>query len=171
MRGDRVAATVVRRQGATIGTVLIAAVAVLGMWGPWFASGSATRNSFGFFRAAQVLGIEWVTPFRVAWFLLPILLAVGLVLVVFGARRSGLLVLLGLGAVLAATGALSVTAFDARPGSTLAAAAGTGTVLIALVALVASRQGSGGRLGPAVDSAAAETTSVSGERPTMSTEN
>ncbi len=141
MEGDRTIVGVVRREGATVGTLLVASVAVLGMWGPWFASGSALRNSFGFFRAAQVLGIEWVTPFRVAWFLLPIVLAAALALVVFGARRSGLGLLLGLGAVLAIAGWLSVSAFEARLGSTVAAAAGTGTVLAAAGTLVASIMG------------------------------
>ncbi len=141
MKGDRARAGVVRRDGATVGTALAALVAVLGMWGPWFASGSASRNSFGFFRAAQVLGIEWVTPFRVAWFLLPVVLAVALALVIVGARRSGLVLFLGLGAVLAVAGWLSVSAFDARLGSTVAAAAGTGTVLAAAGALLASVMG------------------------------
>lgn len=148
MKGDRAAGAVVRRHGATVGTVLVAAVAVIGMWGPWFASGSATRNSFGFFRAAQVLGIEWVTPFRVAWFLLPIVLFVALALVVFGARRSALGLLLGLGVILAVAGWLSVSAFEARLGSTVAAAAGTGTVVAAMTALLASVTGRATYTGP-----------------------
>jgi len=171
MKGDRAIAGVVRREGVTVGTVLVASVAVIGMWGPWFASGSATRNSFGFFRAAQVLGIEWVTPFRVAWFLLPIVLAAALALVVFGARRSGLGLLLGLGAILAGAGWLSVSAFEARTGSTVAAAAGTGTVVAAGAALIASMTGRATVPGAGQVPPPAGSSPVSGEATKLSTEN
>ncbi len=149
-------------QAYLIAAVIIAAIAVAGMWGSWFASGSAPRNSFGFFRAAQVLGIEWVTPFRVAWFLLPIVLGAAVALVAFGARRSGLGLLLGLGAILATAGWLSVSAFEARLGSTVAAAAGTGTVLAALVALIASLRGPRTASGSGPTQAPAASPQVSG---------
>ena len=91
-----------------VATVVAAAISVGGMWLPWFRSGAADRNSFGFFRAAQLLGIEWVTPFRVAWFLLPVLLPLGVLLLLMGAHRSASALLVILGLVLAVTGVLSL---------------------------------------------------------------
>ncbi len=138
MRGDP-AGIEARRNGPTVTTVAAlaaAAVAVGAMWGPWFASGSATRNSFGFFRAAQVLGIEWITPFRIAWFLLPTVLAVAVALRLYGAGRSTAVALIGLGSVLGGAGLLSAAAFGVFWGSLVAAAAGWCAVVAALAALV-----------------------------------
>ncbi len=131
---------------AAVGGVALAAaasalVAVVAMWGPWFRSGSAERNSFGFFRAAQTLGIEWVTPFRIAWFLLPVVLAAATALLLFGARRTGLVVAILLGVVLGVAGALSVAGFGALWGSGAATLAGGCTTVLGCVALLLGARG------------------------------
>ncbi|MEL6981094.1 MAG: hypothetical protein AAFO29_01590 [Actinomycetota bacterium] len=141
MQGARAGGAAAWQHAATGTTLVVAAVAVGAMWGPWFASGSATRNSFGLFRAAQVLGIEWVTPYRVAWFLLPTVLAAAAALIVFGARRTGLVVLGVLGGVLGAAGVLAATGLEAQWGSTVSAGAGLCTVVAAGATLVASMIG------------------------------
>lgn len=110
-------------------------VAVGSMWLPWFWSGNASRNSFGFFRAAQVLGIEWVTPFRVGWFLLPVLLLVALALLGFGARRSGIAGLVVLGLVLAPAGGLSWVGMGPASGSAASTIAGSCCMVLAVLAL------------------------------------
>ena len=55
-------------------TVLALGIAVL-MWAPWVRTGQATRSSFEAFRALQILGLDQLTPLRVVWWLLPVLLA------------------------------------------------------------------------------------------------
>ncbi len=115
-----------------VAAALAGATAVGAMWGPWFRSGSADRNSFGVFRAAQALGIEWVTPFRLAWFLLPVLLPLAVALLVFGARRWSAAVLVLLGLVLAVMGGLSLAGFGLLWGGVAATVAGTCTTLLAL---------------------------------------
>ena len=52
---------------------LPAAGMVLAMQLEWVRSGSATRNSYEMFRSAQRLGLDELTPFRVVWFLVPVL--------------------------------------------------------------------------------------------------
>jgi hypothetical protein len=117
------------------GAVASGTLAVGGMWLPWFRSGSAPRNSFGLFRAAQVLGIEWITPFRVAWFLLPVVLLVAVALIGFRATRSGALLLAALGLILALAGILSVDAFGSAGGSAGSAGAGMCCMVLGAVGL------------------------------------
>lgn len=69
-------------------TALAAAVGAIAGWPTWTISGSATRNSYASLRAAQALGIDQLTPFRVVWFLVPVAGAGVLVLLVAGAARS-----------------------------------------------------------------------------------
>jgi hypothetical protein len=114
---------------------LAATVAVVGMWLPWFRSGAAERNSFGFFRAAQTLGIEWVTPFRVVWFLVPVLLPLSVALLGFRARRAGLGVLAVIGLVLGGAGGLSLLSFGSAAGSAASTIAGTCCMVLGVVAL------------------------------------
>ncbi len=64
-------------------------------WLTWTRSGSADRNSYGSLRAAQRLGIEELTPFRVVWFCVPVVALTVVVLLLAGFRRSAL----GLGAL------------------------------------------------------------------------
>lgn len=130
-----------RVRPVVVATVVLAALSVGGMWLPWFSSGASDRNSFGFFRAAQLLGIEWVTPFRIAWFLLPVLLPLALLLLLLGAHRSGLAVLVLLGSVLAVTGALSLLAFGLANGSAAAAVAGGCTTVLGIAGVRPGRAG------------------------------
>lgn len=120
---------------ALAGSLVAGTLAVGAMWLPWFRSGSAERDSFGFFRAAQVLGIEWITPFRVAWFLLPIVLLVAAALIGFRAHRPGAALLAVLGLILAAAGGLSVDAFGTAGGSVASAGAGACCMVLGVVAL------------------------------------
>lgn len=117
------------------GALVSGALAVGAMWLPWFRSGSADRNSFGFFRAAQVLGIGWITPFRIGWFLLPIALLVAAALVGFRARRTGAGVLAGLGLILAVAGGLSARTFGSATGSTASILAGSCCMVCGIIAL------------------------------------
>ena len=39
----------------------------------WTQSGAVVRDSFQTFRAAQILGLDELTPLRVVWFVLPVL--------------------------------------------------------------------------------------------------
>ena len=128
-----------------VAALVAGVVAVGAMWGPWVRSGSADRDSFGVFRAAQVLGIEWVTPFRVAWFLLPVLLPLAVALLAFGARRWSAAVLLLLGLLLAVFGGLAVAGFGFLWGGGAAAVAGTCTTLLAVAMFRPARVGRSGR--------------------------
>lgn len=161
MQAERAGGVTAWPNVATVATLVAAAVAVGAMWGPWFSSGSATRNSFGLFRAAQILGIEWVTPYRVAWFLLPIVLAAAAALVAFGARRTGLVMLGALGVALGAAGALAALGLEAHWGSVATAVAGACTVVAAMAALLTSMLGARTR----------PTALASGDGPKLSTEN
>ena len=76
-----------------VGDGVVAAALVVGSasaWLTWTQSGSANRNSYGSLRAAQRLGIEQLTPFRVVWFCVPIVALAVVILLVVGFRRSGL---------------------------------------------------------------------------------
>lgn len=61
-------------------------------WPTWTLSGSATRNSYASLRAAQALGIEQLTPFRVVWFCVPVAAATVLMLLTARAIRSAAVV-------------------------------------------------------------------------------
>ncbi len=127
--------------GATTRTVtaaisfVAAVVAVGAMWLPWFTSGSAGRNSFAMFRAAQLLGIESITPFRVLWFLLPVVLLAAAALFVFGLQRSASAALVVLGAALVAVGWVAFSAVGAHVGSAAATAGGLCTIVFAIPGL------------------------------------
>ena len=49
-------------------SLVSAAASLLG----WTVSGSKVRNSYETFRSAQRLGLDELTPFRVLWFLIPV---------------------------------------------------------------------------------------------------
>lgn len=57
-------------------------------WLPWVRSGSATRNSYEALRSAQRLGLEDFTPFRVIWFLVPVVAAASILGGIFGSARA-----------------------------------------------------------------------------------
>lgn len=107
------------------------------LWLPWVYFGSATRTSFGVFRSAQNLGLDELAPFRIAWFLLPVVALTVLVFVGRGRLRiaAGLLVALSL--VLGLPALLVVLAGLSAWGSKLALAAsgvgiavGTATMVV-----------------------------------------
>ena len=108
------------------------AVAVGAMWLPWFTSGSAGRNSFAMFRAAQLLGIESITPFRVLWFLLPVVLLAAAALHLFGLTRAASATTALLGASLACFGLVAVTALGTHAGSGAATVAGLCTIVVSI---------------------------------------
>lgn len=110
-----------------------------GMWLPWFHSGQAGRNSFAAFRAAQVLGIEWITPYRVAWFLLPVILAAAVAAWALGGRRLGAGVLLILGAVLTLAAGAAIWQLGAEAGSAATASAGLCTTVLSALVVSAPR--------------------------------
>lgn len=77
----------------------------------WTKSGSRVRDSYETLRAAQRLGLDELAPFRVVWFLVPVLsLLVGVVLISRLARRiplAAVLTALQVGMV-AAVGAIAL---------------------------------------------------------------
>ncbi len=66
----------------------------ISLWLPWVYFGSATRTSFGVFRSAQRLGFDQLVPFRVGWFLLPVIALAVLLFAVLEWRRIALLTLM-----------------------------------------------------------------------------
>ncbi len=79
------------RQPRMATSVVVGGAAVFGAlagWPTWTVSGSATRNSYASLRAAQALGIEQLTPFRVVWFCVPVAAAALMVLLVIRSTRS-----------------------------------------------------------------------------------
>lgn len=70
-----------------LATGVAACVGAASGWLTWTVSGSATRNSYASLRAAQRLGIEQLTPFRVVWFCVPVAAAVVVFLLVGGIAR------------------------------------------------------------------------------------
>ena len=114
-------------------------VAVGSMWLPWFRSGSAGRSSFDIFRAAQVLGVEWATPFRVFWFLLPVMLLVAMVMWLFRVERLSAVLLAILGSMLAVGGGFALALLGLHSGSVTATAGGTCTIVLSITSLWSRR--------------------------------
>ena len=73
-------------------------------WLTWTVSGSVERNSYASLRAARLLDLEFLTPFRVVWFLIPVAVLVLAVLLLAGADRVAAAVGLGIGVVLVGFG-------------------------------------------------------------------
>jgi hypothetical protein len=103
------------------------------MWLPWFSSGSAGRNSFAAFRAAEILGIGWVTPFRVFWFLLPIVLLASGLAWLLGFNRPAALGVTTIGAILSLSGVVALASLGLEVGSTAAVSAGLCTTLLGVL--------------------------------------
>ena len=120
----------------------VAAAMAASMWAPWLMAGTATRNSFAVFRALQAVGLDHLTPIRVFWFLLPVLLgAVALAAVVGRLTGAGF----GLGIVAAI---VSIAAWAAVTGGSsawgaqatlISGLAGIGVSSLILVRRVAMR--------------------------------
>lgn len=83
---------------------LAAVVAALAGWPTWTVSGSATRNSYASLRAAQALGIDQLTPFRVVWFCVPVAAAALVLLLIARVTRIAAVVGLLMAVVVAGFG-------------------------------------------------------------------
>ena len=124
------------RIAATASAFLAGVIAVGSMWLTWFTSGSANRNSFAMFRAAQILGIESITPFRIVWFVLPVLLLVAAALYLFGLWRTASATLAGLGAAFTVFGLVALTSIGTFAGSAAATVAGLCTIVFSIPGLL-----------------------------------
>lgn len=94
-------------------------------WLTWTVSGSATRNSYASFRAGQALGIDQLTPFRVAWFCVPVAAAaIVLLLVARAARSAAAVAILTAIALVLFGGGVLLTPVAAGAGPPLALASG-----------------------------------------------
>ena len=84
------------------------------------------------FRAAQILGIEWITPLRIVWFLLPVVLLVAVATLAFRLPRAACVVAGILGTVLAASGFLALLSLGTEPGPAAATLAGLCSIVLAI---------------------------------------
>ncbi len=71
---------------------------------PWIRTGEATRNSYEALRSAQRLGLDQLTPFRVVWFLVPVVAVAAAMAVAAKLTRTGGVLTLVVGTVVAAAG-------------------------------------------------------------------
>ena len=118
-------------------TIVAAVLGAAAGWLTWTISGSATRNSYASLRAAQALGIDQLTPFRVVWFLVPVAGAGVVLLLAAGAVRSAAAVgvLMSLVLIVFAGGVL-LTPVAAGVGPWLALGSG-GTLIASSAGLIA----------------------------------
>lgn len=106
-----------------------AAVGAVSGWFTWTLSGSATRDSFASLRAAQILGIDQLTPFRVVWFLVPVACAATIIVVlVFGPRWAAIVAVPAGLVLLAFGGGMLTTSVASGVGPWLACGAGVAVV-------------------------------------------
>ena len=126
---------------AAVAIMIAGFAGVVSAWFDWTISGSARRDSYASLRAAQRLGIEELTPYRVAWFLVPVaVLAIAALLIAQADRTAGLLgVVTGLVLVGFGVGVL-MTPVAAGFGPWLSCIAGLSAVG-ASVALIAQGRG------------------------------
>ncbi len=102
----------------------------LTLWLPWVYFGSATRTSFGVFRSAQTLGLDELSPFRVAWFLLPIFALAVLGTVALGHVRVAAAMLVVLALLLGIPALVVVLAGLSAWGGKLALAGAVAAIVI-----------------------------------------
>ncbi len=129
------------RRDSLVVVVVVSATMLVSAQLEWVRSGSAGRNSYQMFRSAQRLGLDQLTPFRVIWFLLPVL-CLGAVLMAGLARplltalflAAASVVSLGVGVAVLASGRA------AGPGATLGAAAGFLGLTASLATMIAARR-------------------------------
>lgn len=117
---------------------LPAAGMVLAMQLEWVRSGSATRNSYEMFRSAQRLGLDELTPFRVVWFLVPVL-CLGSLLMLGLARHHVAASYLGaafLGAASLVSVGVGAAVLASGLGVGLGAPLSTGSGVVGLVAVI-----------------------------------
>lgn len=95
----------------------------------WTISGSARRNSYASLRAAQRLGLEQLTPFRIVWFLVPVaVLATAALLTARTDRAAGIVGLLAGLVLVAFGGGVLLTPVASGMGPWLSCTAGLVTV-------------------------------------------
>ena len=123
MRGRAVAAVAM--------IVVVAVQLVVGQLG-WIRVGSTTRNSYEMFRSAQRLGLDQLTPFRVVWYVVPVVsLAIGIAIVA-GRHRIAPGLLLAQSLAIGTAGVVVL-----RSGVTSAVGAGLAPVVAAVGIVVA----------------------------------
>lgn len=129
------------RRAALGVTVTVSATMLINTQFEWVRSGSAGRNSYQMFRSAQRLGLDQLTPFRVIWFLLPVLI-LGSVLMAGLARYQLTAVFLGAASLVSLGVGIAVlsSGLAAGPGAPLATAAGVIGSLAALAIVVDTRR-------------------------------
>lgn len=103
---------------------LSAAAAITSMWLPWLRSGATTRTSFEVFRAAQIFGFDQLTPLRVLWYVLPVLVICCFLLLSSGLVKTGAIGLLLAGLLYGLAGLLAARTAGVLVGSALGAVAG-----------------------------------------------
>ncbi len=107
----------------------------------WIRSGSASRNSYEMFRSAQRLGLDQLTPFRVIWFLLPVL-CLGSVLMVSLARERVGAVFLAAASLISLGAGIAVvrSGLGAGPGAPLAVVSGVLGAVVAIAVVITARR-------------------------------
>ena len=120
---------------ALVGVLSI--VLALTLWLPWVYFGSAPRTSFGVFRSAQALGLDELAPFRVAWYLLPVVALAVLGVTALGHIRIAAVLLIVLALLLGLPALVVVVAGLSAWGSKLALAFAVAAVGVGLTAMIA----------------------------------
>ena len=123
---------------------IAALVGAVSGWLTWTISGSATRNSYESLRAAQRLGIDELTPFRIVWFCVPVAVLALVLLFVFRFDRSAVVVSFATALVLLLFGGgVAVAPVASGVGSFLAFGSGLALVVGAIGVLAQGREGAG----------------------------
>ncbi len=103
----------------------------------WTVSGSKVRNSYETFRSAQRLGLDELTPFRVVWFLVPVVCLAVLVAVATRMLRLAGILLIAQCLVIASVGLVVIAApLPTASGPFVALVSGVVGIAIGFVALL-----------------------------------
>ena len=112
-------------------------VLALTLWLPWVYFGSASRTSFGVFRSAQALGLDELAPFRVGWYLLPVVALAALGVAALGHIRTAAVLLIVLALLLGIPALVVVVAGLSAWGSKLALAVSVAAAGVGVAAMIA----------------------------------
>lgn len=112
-------------------------VLALTLWLPWVYFGSAPRTSFGVFRSAQTLGLDELAPFRVAWYLLPVVALAVLGVAALGHIRVASILLIVVALLLGLSALIVVVAGLSAWGSKLALAVSVASLGVGTAATIA----------------------------------
>ncbi len=103
----------------------------------WTVSGSKVRNSYETFRSAQRLGLDELTPFRVLWFLVPVVAFAVLVAVATRMLRLGGALLIAQCLVIASIGLVVIAApLPTASGPFVALVSGVTGIAVGFVAVL-----------------------------------